>query len=75
MFALNDNSLLSIVELPTQDNSNSGGVSACFNSSPSQVRVILRDLSGKASWDSVHLYSPASKENNRKEDNSNSLLK
>lgn len=57
MFAVNSDTLLSIVELPAQEQVGTG-VTAGFITSPSQVRVILRDLSGKASWDAAHLYAP-----------------
>lgn len=33
-----------------------GGVTAGIVTAPSQVRIILRDLAGKASWDASILY-------------------
>jgi hypothetical protein len=58
MFALNSNTLMSIVELPSQQDSN-GGVTSGFATSGTQVRIILRDLSGKACWDSTNLCGPS----------------
>ena len=57
LFAMNSNTLLSIVELPAQDGLG-GGITSGFATSPTLVRIILRDLSGKASWDAAHLYAP-----------------
>ena len=37
-----------------------GGPEAAFNTASSQVRIILRDISGKFSWDASILYSPPS---------------
>lgn len=62
LFALN-NTLLSIVELPAQDGLG-GGVTTGFATSPTLVRIILRDLSGKASWDVAHLHAPPSPQGN-----------
>ncbi|PSN32061.1 Ral GTPase-activating protein subunit alpha-2, partial [Blattella germanica] len=50
-----ENLLVSLVELPALD-APGGGVTAGLRTAPSQVRVILRDLSGKASWDASILY-------------------
>ncbi|CAL8089966.1 unnamed protein product [Orchesella dallaii] len=57
LFALNSNTLLSIVELPAQDGLG-GGIPSGFATTPTLVRIILRDLSGKASWDAAHLCAP-----------------
>lgn len=46
---------MSMVELPTLEVPG-GGVTAGLITAPSQVRVILRDLAGKASWDASILY-------------------
>ncbi|XP_035704350.1 ral GTPase-activating protein subunit alpha-1 isoform X3 [Folsomia candida] len=58
MFALNENTLLSIVELPEDLSSSGTRVSSGFVTSLSQVRIIMRDLSGKGTWDAAQLYSP-----------------
>jgi hypothetical protein len=52
---LSNSLLVSLVELPALDVPG-GGVTAGLRTAPSQVRVILRDLSGKASWDASILY-------------------
>ena len=52
---LSNNLLVSLVELPALEVPG-GGVTAGLRTAPSQVRVILRDLSGKASWDASILY-------------------
>ena len=56
MFVLNNTTLLSLVEIPGLDSV--GGLSSSFNTASSQVRIILRDISGKFSWDTSILYSP-----------------
>eukprot|EP00092_Neocalanus_flemingeri_P011414 GFUD01012300.1.p1 GENE.GFUD01012300.1~~GFUD01012300.1.p1 ORF type:complete len:1967 (-),score=283.48 GFUD01012300.1:286-6186(-) len=55
LFVLNNTTLLSLVEVPGMDQV--GGI-ANFTTATSQVRVILRDISGKFSWDASILYSP-----------------
>ncbi|KAJ9597262.1 hypothetical protein L9F63_011866, partial [Diploptera punctata] len=55
LFVLSNNLLVSLVELPALEVPG-GGVTAGMRTAPSQVRVILRDLSGKASWDASILY-------------------
>ncbi|XP_066993863.2 probable Rho GTPase-activating protein CG5521 isoform X2 [Anabrus simplex] len=55
LFVLSNNLLVSLVELPALEVPG-GGVTAGLKTAPSQVRVILRDLSGKASWDASILY-------------------
>jgi hypothetical protein len=46
---------MSFVEVPSLDVPG-GGVGDGLVTAPSQVRVILRDLAGKASWDASILY-------------------
>lgn len=46
---------MSLVELPALEVPG-GGVTAGLITAPSQVRIILRDLAGKASWDASILY-------------------
>nr|CAD7424624.1 unnamed protein product [Timema monikensis] len=55
LFVLSNSLLVSLVELPALDVPG-GGVTAGLKTAHSQVRVILRDLSGKASWDASILY-------------------
>lgn len=52
---LGKNQLMSLVELPVLEVPG-GGVTAGLVTANSQVRVILRDLAGKASWDASILY-------------------
>jgi hypothetical protein len=47
--------MVSLVELPALEVPG-GGITAGLRTAPSQVRIILRDLSGKASWDASILY-------------------
>ncbi|GFS68356.1 hypothetical protein NPIL_633392 [Nephila pilipes] len=56
-FVLNSNSIISFVEIPALDMPG-GGATAGLTTSKSQVRVIIRDLGGKFSWDSSILYGP-----------------
>lgn len=51
----NPNVISSFIELPTLDLPG-GGVTAGLSTADTQVRVLLRDLSGKASWDASILY-------------------
>ncbi|KAK9884222.1 hypothetical protein WA026_005171 [Henosepilachna vigintioctopunctata] len=55
IFMLNPDIISSFIELPTLE-SPGGGVTAGLLTSDSQVRVLLRDLSGKACWDASILY-------------------
>jgi hypothetical protein len=55
LFVLSNSLLVSLVELPALEVPG-GGVTAGLRTAPSQVRIILRDLSGKASWDASILY-------------------
>ena len=54
LFVLNNTTLLSLVEIPGMEQV--GGQT--FTTASSQVRVILRDISGKFSWDASILYNP-----------------
>ncbi|KAK3890821.1 hypothetical protein Pcinc_005247 [Petrolisthes cinctipes] len=57
LFTLNRSCLLSVVQLPALQVP--GGASTVgFKTPSSEVRLILRDLSGKFSWDSSLLYAP-----------------
>lgn len=47
--------IASLIELPTLDLPG-GGVTAGLSTADKQVRVLLRDLSGKSSWDASILY-------------------
>lgn len=57
-FVLNNATLISLVELPALEVPG-GGVTAGLSTAKSQVRVILRDLSGKFSWDCSVIYGPS----------------
>lgn len=59
MFTLDNETLVSFVELPLSGMSGDC-ITSGFQSARSQVRIIVRDLSGKASWDASHLISPPS---------------
>ncbi|XP_042904592.1 ral GTPase-activating protein subunit alpha-1 [Parasteatoda tepidariorum] len=56
-FILNNCSIVSFVEIPALDMPG-GGATAGLTTSKSQVRIIVRDLGGKFSWDSSILYGP-----------------
>ena len=57
LFILNNTTLLSLVEIPgLEEEFEMSG----FTSAPSQVRIILRDISGKFAWDTSMLYTPSS---------------
>ncbi|XP_019874544.2 probable Rho GTPase-activating protein CG5521 isoform X2 [Aethina tumida] len=55
LFILTKNVIASLVELPALDLPG-GGVTAGLSTADKQVRVILRDLSGKSCWDASILY-------------------
>ncbi|XP_012254870.2 probable Rho GTPase-activating protein CG5521 isoform X5 [Athalia rosae] len=59
LLMLSNSIILSLVELVALDVPG-GGVTAGLTTAPSTVRVLLRDLAGKASWDSSILYSQPS---------------
>ncbi|XP_033356748.1 ral GTPase-activating protein subunit alpha-1 isoform X6 [Bombus vosnesenskii] len=56
LLMLSNSVIMSLVELAALD-APGGGVTAGLTTAPSLVRVLLRDLAGKASWDSSILYS------------------
>ncbi|OAD60384.1 hypothetical protein WN48_05683 [Eufriesea mexicana] len=56
LLMLSNSVIMSFVELAALD-APGGGVTAGLTTAPSLVRVLLRDLAGKASWDSSILYS------------------
>lgn len=56
LLMLSNSIVMSLVELAALD-APGGGVTAGLTTAPSLVRVLLRDLAGKASWDSSILYS------------------
>lgn len=56
LLSLSDSIVMSLIELDTLD-APGGGVTAGLTTAPSVVRVLLRDLAGKASWDSSILYN------------------
>ncbi|XP_050506318.1 ral GTPase-activating protein subunit alpha-1 isoform X2 [Diabrotica virgifera virgifera] len=55
LFILSKNIIASLVELPALELPE-GGITAGLSTADKQVRVILRDLSGKSSWDASILY-------------------
>ncbi|XP_066550787.1 ral GTPase-activating protein subunit alpha-1 isoform X2 [Amia ocellicauda] len=57
-FVLNNNTLLSSLQIRAEDNVPGGGMSAGLATTSSCVRIIVRDISGKYSWDSAVLYGP-----------------
>ncbi|XP_049622529.1 ral GTPase-activating protein subunit alpha-1 isoform X3 [Suncus etruscus] len=57
-FVLNNTTLVSCIQIRSEDNMPGGGLSAGLTSANSNVRIIVRDLSGKYSWDSAILYGP-----------------
>ncbi|XP_064005035.1 ral GTPase-activating protein subunit alpha-1 isoform X3 [Pogoniulus pusillus] len=59
-FVLNNSSLVSCIQIQAEDDMPGGGLSAGLASANSNVRIIVRDLSGKYSWDSAILYGPSS---------------
>ncbi|KAG7202596.1 hypothetical protein KM043_009788 [Ampulex compressa] len=63
LLMLSNSIIMSLVELAALD-APGGGVTAGLTTAPSLVRVLLRDLAGKASWDSSILYSQPFAEDN-----------
>ncbi|XP_038263412.1 ral GTPase-activating protein subunit alpha-1 isoform X1 [Dermochelys coriacea] len=59
-FVLNNTTLVSCIQIQAEENMPGGGLSAGLASANSNVRIIVRDLSGKYSWDSAILYGPSS---------------
>ncbi|XP_068802563.1 ral GTPase-activating protein subunit alpha-1 isoform X9 [Struthio camelus] len=59
-FVLNNTSLVSCIQIQAEEDMPGGGLSAGLASANSNVRIIVRDLSGKYSWDSAILYGPTS---------------
>ncbi|XP_071163709.1 ral GTPase-activating protein subunit alpha-1-like isoform X36 [Mytilus edulis] len=57
-FILNKRTLISFIELSALTNAPGGGVTAGLTTARTVCRVILRDLTGKYSWDSSVLYAP-----------------
>lgn len=57
LFVLNNSSVFSVVQIPTLELPG-GGATAGLTTAASQVRVIVRDQSGKFSWDCSILYGP-----------------
>nr|XP_028576464.1 ral GTPase-activating protein subunit alpha-1 isoform X14 [Podarcis muralis] len=57
-FVLNRTTLVSCIQIRAEENMPGGGLSAGLASANSNVRIIVRDLSGKYSWDSAILYGP-----------------
>ncbi|XP_074146689.1 ral GTPase-activating protein subunit alpha-1 isoform X6 [Sminthopsis crassicaudata] len=59
-FVLNNTTLVSCIQIKSEESMPGGGLCAGLTSTNSNVRIIVRDLSGKYSWDSAILYGPPS---------------
>ncbi|NP_064468.4 ral GTPase-activating protein subunit alpha-1 [Rattus norvegicus] len=57
-FVLNNTTLVSCIQIRSEESVPGGGLAAGLVSANSNVRIIVRDLSGKYSWDSAILYGP-----------------
>ncbi|XP_064622191.1 ral GTPase-activating protein subunit alpha-1-like isoform X2 [Lineus longissimus] len=57
-FVLNNNALVSFIEIPALLDVPGGGVTAGLTTGKTVTRVIIRDVSGKYCWDSAILYGP-----------------
>ncbi|XP_029340669.1 ral GTPase-activating protein subunit alpha-1 isoform X7 [Mus caroli] len=57
-FVLNNTTLVSCIQIRSEESLPGGGLAAGLVSANSNVRIIVRDLSGKYSWDSAILYGP-----------------
>ncbi|XP_064464069.1 ral GTPase-activating protein subunit alpha-1-like isoform X3 [Ornithodoros turicata] len=57
MFVLNNSAIMSLVEVPSQE-APGGGTTVGLATGKSQVRIIVRDLSGRFAWDCLTLYGP-----------------
>ncbi|XP_036006700.1 ral GTPase-activating protein subunit alpha-1 isoform X2 [Fundulus heteroclitus] len=55
---LNGSTLLSVLQIRSESGVPGGGMTAGLSSAPACVRVIIRDVAGKHSWDSAVLYGP-----------------
>uniref|UniRef100_A0A665WFY7 Ral GTPase activating protein, alpha subunit 1 (catalytic) n=1 Tax=Echeneis naucrates TaxID=173247 RepID=A0A665WFY7_ECHNA len=55
---LNGSTLLSVLQIRSESGLPGGGMTAGLSSAPACVRVIIRDIAGKHSWDSAVLYGP-----------------
>ncbi|XP_072314399.1 ral GTPase-activating protein subunit alpha-1 isoform X2 [Eucyclogobius newberryi] len=55
---LNGTTLLSVLQIRSESGVPGGGMTAGLSSAPACVRVIVRDVAGKHSWDSAVLYGP-----------------
>ncbi|XP_077967931.1 ral GTPase-activating protein subunit alpha-1-like isoform X5 [Styela clava] len=62
----NDSCLLSMVEINAQKDVPGGGPTAGLSTAPTNVRLIIRDTSGKFCWDSSILYGLPDLENHTK---------
>ncbi|XP_056281612.1 ral GTPase-activating protein subunit alpha-1 isoform X3 [Pseudoliparis swirei] len=55
---LNGSTLLSVYQIRSESGVPGGGMTAGLSSAPACVRIIIRDVAGKHSWDSAVLYGP-----------------
>uniref|UniRef100_A0A3P9HWR6 Ral GTPase activating protein, alpha subunit 1 (catalytic) n=1 Tax=Oryzias latipes TaxID=8090 RepID=A0A3P9HWR6_ORYLA len=56
----NGSTLLSVLQIRSESDIPGGGMTAGLSSASACVRVIIRDVAGKHSWDSAVLYGPPS---------------
>uniref|UniRef100_A0A3Q2CAM5 Ral GTPase activating protein catalytic subunit alpha 1 n=1 Tax=Cyprinodon variegatus TaxID=28743 RepID=A0A3Q2CAM5_CYPVA len=71
---LNGSTLLSVLQIRSESGVPGGGMTAGLSSAPACVRVIIRDVAGKHSWDSAVLYGPPLGPPNSPESGSEKLL-
>ncbi|CAL8285651.1 unnamed protein product [Lota lota] len=55
---LNGATLLSVLQIRSESGVPGGGMTAGLSSVPACVRIVVRDVAGKHSWDSAVLYGP-----------------
>ncbi|XP_069494538.1 ral GTPase-activating protein subunit alpha-1 isoform X6 [Ambystoma mexicanum] len=56
LFVLNGSTLVSCLQIRAEERGPGGGLASGLSSANSMVRIIMRDLSGKYSWESAILY-------------------
>uniref|UniRef100_A0A8C4ZPT3 Ral GTPase activating protein catalytic subunit alpha 1 n=1 Tax=Gadus morhua TaxID=8049 RepID=A0A8C4ZPT3_GADMO len=65
---LNGSTLLSVLQIRSESGVPGGGMTAGLSSVPACVRVVVRDVAGKHSWDSAVLYGPPEVQEEKDED-------
>uniref|UniRef100_A0A3B3DFU3 Ral GTPase activating protein catalytic subunit alpha 1 n=1 Tax=Oryzias melastigma TaxID=30732 RepID=A0A3B3DFU3_ORYME len=71
----NGSTLLSVLQIRSESDVPGGGMTAGLSSASACVRVIIRDVAGKHSWDSAVLYGPPSCSTNSPAHSSEQQLK